>query len=179
MLANHQSFIDPVLVATPVTRLCCFAARDTLFESKTFGKLLLSFNVVPIKRGEANFGAMKVFVDKLKYGFGMLLFPEGTRTLDGKIGKIKPGFGIIARKAGVPVIPVVIDGAYELWPKNRKFPRRGKTYVTYGKAIPPEHIKAIGDRDFAIELGKIMRQMQNELRIKVGKKPYDYGSDEI
>jgi len=174
MLANHQSYLDPLLVATPVTRLCCFAARESLFKSPWFGWLLGSFNVIGIRRGEANLDAIKIFTEKLKSGFGMLLFPEGTRTLDGKIAEFKPGFGIIARRANVPVIPVIIDGAFECWPKKHKLFRPGKAYVVYGQPIPPEQIKALGDRQFAKELTNTLRKMQNELRIKTGKKPYDY-----
>lgn len=177
LLSNHQSFLDPILSASPVRRQCCFAARDSLFKVPVFGPLVYSFNAIPLKRGQADMTAMRLFIEKLRSGMGLVLYPEGTRTPDGKIAEIKPGFGLLARKANVPIVPSVIDGAYDCWPRSRKLFRPGRIYVTYGKPIPPEHIRAVGDREFAKELTKILRRMQNELRIKIGKEPLDYNQD--
>jgi len=70
--------------ANPLRRQCCFAARSTLFDIPIFGRLVHSFNAIPIKRGQADLAAMKMFVEKLKEGYGLVLYPEGTRTEDGK-----------------------------------------------------------------------------------------------
>ncbi len=174
MLSNHQSFLDPMLNASPVRRQCCFAARDSLFRVPVFGPLFHSFNAIPVRRGEADMTAMRAFIERLKSGMVLVLYPEGTRTVDGRISEIKPGFGLLARKADVPVLPCVIDGAYECWPKRNKLFRPGRAYITYGPAIPVEHIKAVGDRVFARELTDILRRMQTELRLKAGKVPFNY-----
>ncbi|MCD4830744.1 MAG: 1-acyl-sn-glycerol-3-phosphate acyltransferase [Anaerohalosphaeraceae bacterium] len=174
LLSNHQCFLDPMLNASPIRRQCCFAARDSLFRVPIFGPLFHSFNAIPVRRGEADMTAMRAFIEKLQSGMVLVLYPEGTRTSDGKIAEIKPGFGLLARKANVPVVPSVIDGGYECWPKTQGLFQPGNMYVTYGSPIPVEHIKAIGDRAFAKELTKILRQMQAELRTKVGKEPFDY-----
>ena len=177
LLSNHQSFLDPMLNANPFTRPCCFAARDTLFKIPIFGRMVRSVNAIPIKRGQADLTAMRMFVEKLKDGYGLVLYPEGTRTLDGKIAEVKPGFSLLARRANVPIIPSVIDGAYECWPKSQKLFSPGKIYVNYGWPILPEKIAELGDRAFAKYLTKILREMQTELRLKVGKKPFDYSND--
>ncbi|MEN6386812.1 MAG: lysophospholipid acyltransferase family protein [Phycisphaerales bacterium] len=174
LLSNHQSFLDPMLNADPLRRQCCFAARDTLFTIPVFGPLVHSFNAIPIKRGQADLTAIRAFIEKLNDGFGLVLYPEGTRTEDGKISEMKPGFGLIARKANVPIVPSVIDGAFEAWPRQQKWFSRGKVYVTYGPPIPAEKVKEMGDRDFAHYLTEILRQMQHELRLKVGKTPFEY-----
>ena len=174
LLSNHQSFLDPMFNATPITRQCCFAARDSLFKIPLFGTFVHSFNAIPIKRGQADLAAMKIFVEKLKDGFGLVLYPEGTRTSDGKIAEIKPGFSLLARRANVPVIPAVIDGAFECWPKHKKIFKAGKVFVAYGKPISPEKIAEMGDRPFAKLLTKTLREMQTELRLRVGRKPFDY-----
>ncbi len=174
LLSNHQSFLDPMINANPIRRQCCFAARSTLFNIPVFGRLVHSFNAIPIKRGEADLAAMRMFLEKLKDGYGLVLYPEGTRTLNGKIAEIKPGFGLLARKANVPIIPSVIDGAYECWPKRNKLFSSGKIYVTYGQPIPARKVAELGDREFAKYLTRILRDMQAELRLRVGRKPFDY-----
>ena len=129
-----------MLSANPITRPCCFAARDTLFKIPIFGRIVHSVNAIPIRRGQADLTAMRMFVERLKDGYGLVLYPEGTRTQDGKIAEIKPGFSLLARRASVPIIPSVIDGAYECWPKHKKLFSPGKVFVNYGVPIPPEKI---------------------------------------
>jgi len=179
LISNHQSFLDPMFNATPIHRQLCYVARDTLFEIPFFGRFVHSFNVIPIKRGQADIAAMKTFLEKLKDNFGLVLYPEGTRTSDGKIAEIKPGFCLLARRANVPIIPSVIDGGFESWPRHRKFYRPYKVYVTYGKPIPPQTIVEMGDREFAKHLTRILRGMQTELKLKVGRIPFNYEDDKI
>lgn len=173
LLCNHQSYLDPVICSAAINRACCFAARDTLFKSFV-GKLMTSLNAIPIKRGQADIKAMRMFIDKLKEGYALILFPEATRSTDGKISDIKPGFGLLSRRSKTPVVPVVIDGAFECWPKGQKMFSFGKIVISYGEPIPPEKIKELGDVEFSKMLTEKLRQMQTELRIKIGKKPYEY-----
>ena len=72
----------------------------------------------------------------------------------------------------------MIDGAYECWPKHKKLFSPGKVFVNYGVPIPPEKIAELGDREFAKYLTQILRDMQKQLRLKVGKKPFDYSGGE-
>ncbi len=174
LLSNHQSFLDPMLNANPISRQCCFAARSTLFDIPVLGRLFHSFNAIPIRRGQADLAAMRMFLEKLRDGYGLVLYPEATRTRDGKIAEIKPGFSLLARKANIPIIPSVIDGAYEAWPRHKKLFSFGKVYVTYGQPIPAAKVAELGDREFAKYLTKILRDMQAELRLRVGRKPCNY-----
>jgi 1-acyl-sn-glycerol-3-phosphate acyltransferase len=84
----------------------------------------------------------------------------------------------LARRTNVPVIPAVIDGAFERWPRHKKFFSPGKVFIIYGKPIPPQIIVELGDRQFAEYLTKILRDMQTQLRLKVGRIPFDYEDDE-
>jgi 1-acyl-sn-glycerol-3-phosphate acyltransferase len=177
VISNHQSFLDPMFNATPIHRQCCFAARDTLFQIPFFGRFVHSFNAIPLKRGQADLTAMKILLEKLKDHFGLVLYPEGTRTSNGKIAEVKPGFCVLARRANVPVIPAVIDGGFECWPRNKKFYRPYKVYVVYGKPILPQTIIEMGDREFAKHLTGLLRDMQTQLRLRIGRKPYDYEDD--
>jgi len=176
LVCNHQSFLDPMLTALPTARMCCFAARDSLFKIPAFGRLIHSVNAIPIKRGQPDLRAMRKCIERLKQGFGLVLYPEGTRTSDGKIGPLKPGFGLLARRAAVPIIPAVIDGAYECWPRHKKIFRPGKVTVNYAKPISYEEIAAMNDEELAKMLTDRLRKMQTEIRIKKGKLPFKYES---
>jgi cytidylate kinase len=175
LISNHQSYFDPVFCGIPLKRPLYFLARDTLFANKVFGKIIASVNTIPVKRGEADIGAIKTVIRKLKEGYGVCLFPEGTRTRDGKIVSFKPGFGLLCRRGNAAVVPVVIDGAYESWPRHKKmFSPGAKIVISYGKAITSEEVKNMSDTELADNLTATLRQMQNDCRIKQGKKPYNY-----
>ena len=177
LLSNHQSFLDPIFFQVPLKRNLYCVARDSLYTgNKLFGLLLSSVYTIPIRRGEADLSAMKKIISKLNHGWGVCLFPEGTRTRDGRIADIKPGFGLLSRRTGAKIIPVVIDGAFECWPRDKKFPSLGRVVVNYGEPMSPEMVKELGDREFANFLTERMRRMQNKCRIKMGREPFDYAT---
>jgi cytidylate kinase len=174
LICNHQSFLDPVFCGIFVRRSLYFLARDSLFRG-LFGRLIASVNTIPVKRGTADLGAMRTIINKLKDGSGVCLFPEGTRTSDGRITPFKPGFGLLCRRGGAAVVPVVIDGAFEAWPRHKKlFSPGGHIMICYGKCIPAEQVRRMGDRKLAEVLTDTLRQMQNDCRVKQGKEPYSY-----
>ncbi len=175
LVGNHQSLLDPVFCGICLKRPLYFLARDTLFANRLFGWLISSVNTIPVRRDQADLPAMKKVVSKLKEGSGVCLFPEGTRTRDGKITPFKPGFSLICRRGGAAVVPVVIDGAFECWPRHKKiFSPGGHIVICYGKRITAEQVKEMNDRELAENLTDTLRQMQNDCRLKHGKEPYDY-----
>jgi 1-acyl-sn-glycerol-3-phosphate acyltransferase len=175
LISNHQSYLDPMLCGCPIKRPLSFLARDTLFVNWFFGPLISSVGTIPVKLDEADISAMRKVIDKLKKGGGVCLFPEGTRSHDGKITALKPGLGLLCRRGGAAVVPVVIDGAFERWPRHKKiFSPGGTIWVQYGKAISAEQAKNMGDEKLAKTLTDTLRQMQTEIRIKHGKNPHDY-----
>lgn len=174
LVSNHQSFLDPIFCGCPIERRVSFLARETLFNHWLFGAIIASVGTIPLKLGEADLAAMRTIIGVLKKGRGACLFPEGTRTADGKITPFKPGFGLLCRRGKAAVIPVVIDGAYESWPRHKKMFSPGPIVVSYGKAISADEAKAMGDAKLAEVLTDTLRQMQAECRLKQGKEPYDY-----
>lgn len=137
LVANHQSFMDPVLSALALPRECDFMARDTLFRNPLFKRLITSLNAFPVRRGEADLGAIKETLRRLKQGRLVVMFPEGTRSPDGRIGRMLPGLDSIARRARAPIIPVLIDGVFQAWPRTALLPRIGNVIVEYDKPILP------------------------------------------
>jgi 1-acyl-sn-glycerol-3-phosphate acyltransferase len=175
LIGNHQSVLDPVLCGMCIKRNTYYLARDTLFKNKFFGRLISSVNTMPVKRGKPGINTMKKVISILKAGNGVCLFPEGTRSSDGKIAAFKPGFGLLCRRGKAAVVPVVIDGAFECWPRHKKlFSIGAKIVISYGKCLTEEHVKQMNDRELAEKLTDIMRKMQNEIRIKRRKEPYVY-----
>jgi 1-acyl-sn-glycerol-3-phosphate acyltransferase len=174
LICNHQSYLDPILCGITSPRRLGFLARASLFTHWFFGRLISSVGTIPVKLGESDLTAMRKVIDKLKKGEAICLFPEGTRSLDGKIERFKPGFGLLCRRGKAAIVPAVVDGAFECWPRNKKLFSRGPIWVSFGKVISAEQAKKMGDEKLANVLTDTLRQMQNNLRIQHGKEPYVY-----
>ncbi len=175
LVSNHQSYLDPVFCSVFIKRMLGYLARDTLFTNRFFGWMIRSVNAVPLKRGKADLSAIKAILSKLKTGNAICLYPEATRTPDGKIAEFKGGIGLLCRRAKVPVVPVVIDGAYEAWPRDKKlFTFRSLISISYGEPIMPEELKDSDAREIARMLTERLRKMQSEIRIEKEKQPFDY-----
>lgn len=143
LAANHQSFLDPPLVAACVPREISFMARRSLFAIPLFRRVIAACNAFPIDRDAGDVRGIKNAIDRLKSGSALVMFPEGTRTRDGRIGRMKPGIRVIAARAGVPIVPVRLQGLYEVWPKGRPLPRlRGQVTITFGKPVRLEGSEA-------------------------------------
>ena len=174
LLGNHQSYLDPVFCQIPLRRRMGYVARDTLFESRVFGATLRSWGVIPVRRGHGDLKAMREVIKKLKEGRAVCLFPEGTRTTDGRIGPAKPGFGLLARRAGARILPVLIDGAYECWPRQRRLPRFGRVVVCYGPCFSAEQVAGLSDRALAELVTTTLRRMQGRCRLALGRRVHEY-----
>jgi 1-acyl-sn-glycerol-3-phosphate acyltransferase len=174
LASNHQSYLDPVFCGVGLKRQLSFVARDSLFRFKPFIWLICSLNAMPIGRGRPDVSAMKAIIARLRQGAGVCLYPEATRTRDGRIVPFKPGFGLLCRRARATVVPTLIDGAFECWPRYRKIFSPGAVTVCYGKALPPEQARAMTNEQLAEYLTHTLRQMQHDCRRRQGKAPYNY-----
>ncbi len=174
LASNHQSFLDPVFCGVSLRRHLTFVARDSLFRFKPFAWLIGSLNAIPIGRGRPDVSAMKAIITRLRQGEGVCLFPEATRTYDGRILPFKPGFGLLCRRAKAAVVPVLIDGAFECWPRHRRIFSPGPVTVCFGEPIPPEQTRTMTNEQLADYLTHTLRQMQHDCRLKQGKTPFSY-----
>ena len=136
--SNHQSMLDPPLIGSCLPREISFIARRSLFDNPLFGAVIRACNSIPLDRGEADIGAIRIALQALKSGKGLLIFPEGTRSHDGVIKEAKAGAGLLACKSGVPVVPIHIRGANDVLPRNAYFPTgNARVRVRFGEALWP------------------------------------------
>ncbi len=173
LVGNHQSFLDPVFCGIGVNRNVVYMARDTLFKGP-FGWAIRSVNAIPIKRDQADIGAMKLIIGRLKEGMAVCLYPEGTRSTDGRITRFKGGLGLLCRRSRATVVPVLVDGAFECWPRSKKLFTPGPVVVYFGKPLPPDRIAQMTNDELADWCTCTLRRMQDEIRLKRGKQPYTY-----
>jgi 1-acyl-sn-glycerol-3-phosphate acyltransferase len=122
LLANHESFLDPVGVGIAVRRRIWYLARKTLFKPAFFGKYLESVGCLAVDQEGVAKEGLRASVERLQAGKALLIFPEGSRTETGEMAPFKPGIALVLRKAPVPIVPVGIAGAYEAYPLQQKLP---------------------------------------------------------
>ena len=130
LASNHLSYLDPMLIGLCFSRRLSYVARDTLFKNKIFKFFLHQVGAFPIKRQSADVRGIKETLKRIKDGYPIVVFPEGTRHHDQK--KIHGGIGLIAVKSNAPVVPVKIIGSDRVLPPGVKFPRRHIVHVHFG-----------------------------------------------
>lgn len=141
--ANHASFLDPPAVGSSFFFPIWYLARTTLFNSKFFGWLIGQVNSVPISRERLDLKTIRAVQKLCDEGKSVLIFPEGTRSIDGSLQKGLAGIGFFVDKIGADVLPVYVDNSYNALPKNAKFPRPVKIRVNIGKPIRADKWSAI------------------------------------
>jgi 1-acyl-sn-glycerol-3-phosphate acyltransferase len=166
--ANHCSFLDPPVLGCVVDgRPLQFMARNTLFRSRWFGALLRGVMVIPLSREKGDIGALKTSISALKKGRCIGLFPEGTRSPDGELKPAKSGIGFLVSKAGVPVVPVYIDGSYKAFRKHGKWIHPAKIRAFVGEPISPRVIADLGsDREAYRRIGELIMARIDALKPK-------------
>ena len=118
LASNHQSYFDPPLIGICSNRAVHYLARKTLLTIPLLGPLLPEINVITVDRDGNDMSALKKIIRLVRSGNGVVLFPEGTRSLDGKLQPGKSGVGLIIAKTRAPVQPMRIFGSYEAFPKQ-------------------------------------------------------------
>ena len=164
VLSSHQSHLDPLLLGLACDRRLSSLARSSLYTFKPFGFIITALDAVPIDRNASAVAAMKTVIKRLEDGAAVIIFPEGTRTATGRLGEIKSGFALIAKKAKVPIVPVAIVGAWECWPKTRLLPRPGRIRLEFGRVIRPEEIAALDDRTLVAECTQRLTELDAQAR---------------
>ena len=146
MVGNHTSHLDALIMAAPLPlrlrdHIFPVAAGDTFFQTPAIGAFAaLCLNALPLWRKRAGSHALADLRTRLlEEPCGYVLFPEGTRARDGKLGEFKPGLGMLVAGTNVPVIPCHLSGAYEAMPPHANIPRWKKISMQVGSALTFEH----------------------------------------
>ena len=133
LCANHISNLDPLIVGITTKRPVHFMAKDELFSVPVLGKIVSNVNAFPVKRGMSDREALRKGLGILKEGKVLGLFPEGTRSKTGEMGKGLAGAGFFALRSAAYVVPCAIIGPYKAFNKLR---------VVYGKPIDMDSVRA-------------------------------------
>lgn len=139
LVCNHTSFLDPPLAGAPWPRPIHYLAREDLFNVPILAGWMRACRTIPITRGPGSLYSLRRAIEVIKHGGVVLMFPEGTRSPDGRLQPARGGVGFVIKMTGAPVYPCYIQGAFEAWPRHREWPRPGKIRVTYG---PPARLPA-------------------------------------
>ena len=173
-ICNHQSFLDPILMSMALQRPMNYMARDTLFRRPICKRIIESVNAFPVRRGSADMGALKEAMRRVKAGGQVVVFPEGTRTHDGRIEPFLPGVALLVQRTRATTVPVVIDGAFECWPRGQKLPWPGPIVVQYGQPIPPAEARAMRARQLVARLREELIAIQADVRQRLGRPAIVY-----
>jgi 1-acyl-sn-glycerol-3-phosphate acyltransferase len=133
--ANHCSYLDPPLVGIACKRAIHYLARKSLLDVPVLGPILPELNVIPVDQKNADRSALMGAIRVVRNGGAVLIFPEGTRSPDGKLQPAQPGIGMVALKTGAPVVPVKISGSYEAFPRRSRLPRKVHITVNIGSVL--------------------------------------------
>lgn len=173
LLANHQSHLDPPLVGGATKRQLSYLARDTLFKG-ALGPLIRSYDAVPVDRDGSGLAGIRAILKRLKQGGAVLLFPEGTRTPDGELQSLKPGFIALVRRSRAVIVPLGFDGPYRAWPKGQKLPTLfSPIAMHYGEPIRPEEVAELDDKQLLARIAKELGSSLLEARVMNGAQSSD------
>jgi 1-acyl-sn-glycerol-3-phosphate acyltransferase len=169
LASNHASFLDPPLVGSGLSRDINYLARESLFRFPGIGALLRSWNAVPVDRDGGGAKGLKIILDRLLAGNGIILFPEGTRTKDGNLQPARSGIGLTVIKSDAVVIPVRTFGTFEAFGRNHKFPRPHRVTVKYGQPMNFERLRAEAKTCDKARLKEIYQQVADEIMAAIAK----------
>jgi len=169
LVCNHQSYFDPLLCGLLLNRECDFMAKTELFKNPLFGRFLRSVNTFPVDQEKIDVASIRNTINRLKQNRVVVVFPEGQRTMNGKLQSLKSGFELIARKSRATILPVVIDGAFKVWPYNKKYPNiQLPIRVMCGHPIPYDQLRKLSRNDIVDEISKQFRNMMTDLKNTFG-----------
>jgi cytidylate kinase len=123
LIANHQSFLDPILCGLIARRPLVYLARKTLFKNRFAAAIIRSMNAVPIDQEGVGKEGIRTILDQLQLGKAVVVYPEGERTRTGKMNPFRPGIQLLIKRAQVPIVPLGIAGAFEAMPRWAWVPR--------------------------------------------------------
>ena len=141
LASNHVCYFDPVFVVCALSRMVVGLARADSFRFIVNGVLLRSWGVVPVDQSGTGRG-LKTFLNRLRAGDAVVMYPEGTRSYSGQIQAPQAGVGLIIIKNDAPVVPVKVSGAFEAYGRHHFFPRPYKVEIKFGEPLDFAELRA-------------------------------------
>lgn len=164
VVSNHQSHFDPPLVGAGCRRQMNYFARASLFGFAPFRWLIQSLDAIPVDLEGLGLAGIKETLRRLRRGEMVVIFPEGSRTWDGEVGPFQRGFVTLAVRGRAAILPVAIEGAFDAWPRWRRFPRLGTIHVCYGEPLSAEEVRQCGEEELMREVRERVLECLAELR---------------
>ena len=173
LASNHASFLDPPLVGAGLRRAINYLARENLFRFPVMGWVLHRWQVVPVDREGGGARGLKAILDRLLAGGAIIMFPEGTRSRDGKLQPARAGIGLAVIKSTAPVVPVRTFGTFEAYGRHMRLPRPRRVAVKYGRPMAFEQLRAEAKACSKERLKQIYQQAANEIMTAIAQlEPY-------
>jgi len=163
LVSNHQSHLDPVIVGIACPRQLKFLARQGLFFWP-FSLLIRSLGAVSIDRERGSLGGIRTTMELLKEGNAVVVFPEGSRTFDGKLQPLLPGFCLLARRSGATVVPVALDGAFDAMPRGSHFAWPAPIRLAFSEPLTQQQIRGMSDEQLAALVGERIEELLHQIR---------------
>lgn len=137
IMSTHNSHFDIPVLLQEVPQQFRIVAKKSLFKIPVFGWIMTAAGYVRVDRDDRRqaFGSLDRAAEMVRAGMPLLIFPEGTRSTDGSLGSFKKGGFVLALKAQAPIVPVVIDGTFDVLPKSTWRIRGGPVKVVFGRPL--------------------------------------------
>ncbi len=168
LASNHQSYLDPPCIGMACRKEIYYLARNTLYQRPLIGPLLKRLNTVPVDRDRGDVSSIKAIIRLLRGGNRVIIFPEGTRSSDGKLQPARAGLGMIIAKTVAPIVPIRIFGSFEALPRAGGLKLRPVSVVV-GKPIRFTEDDVQGDRDIYQVLSNRVMEKIASLELPVGR----------
>lgn len=170
LASNHASFLDPPLVGAGIKRGINYLARENLFRFPILGWILHQWQVVPVDREGGGAKGLKAILDRLLQGGAIILFPEGTRSPDGKLQPARSGIGLTVIKSEAPVVPVRVFGTFEAYDRHTRVPRPlHQVIVKYGRPMSFQQLRAEAKICSKQRLKEIYQQVADEIMAAIAQ----------
>jgi 1-acyl-sn-glycerol-3-phosphate acyltransferase len=182
LLCNHQSYLDLVTLGIGLHhRHFHSMARATLFRHPAFAWHIRSLNAFPVEQGKGDVKAVRAAIERLKQGHLVLVFPEGSRTADGRLQPFSPGVMLLIKRAKPTVVPMAVDGVFDVWPIKQARPKlRGRVGAMYGRPIPADQLLAMPTDQAMRTLEQRIESLRLDVRAKLRRASNDrYPADTL
>lgn len=147
---NHLGMTDPFFIAANTKSEFHFIAKEELMRIPVLGFILKRVNVIPVKRGSGDLGAMRKGIEVLNEKKSLIIFPEGTRSKTGEMGEVKNGMSLLIKKTGCGVVPCALVGKPHFFKKSK---------IVFGRPIPPGFFK--DEKDLNVITSYIVNEIKS------------------